>query len=776
MDDYLDGTGPSLDSLDNVSLLPERIIDESETDDELRALPVIETLAALEVLDSQIISSADEEAVEFLIDSAIAKIWNHTFLDEKAAIEQLRNYDGTGYSERVRSRFLEQFDGAKTLIVPDGYSFAPNGIVTEPNLMQRLTAHLVSSKRRFGNWSGTGAGKTLSAILASRIIGSKVTMICCPNAVVKGWRDCIKETFPDSVVHTKNFDAPIKNSEGRHVYLVFNYESFQQENSEYRTKALIDRHRIEFVVIDEIHQSKQRTAENHSRRKKVIAGLLSAATEKNPDLYVLGMSATPVINNLYEGKSLLELINGLEYSDLKINPNLANCMSLYQKLVTNGICWMPRYEQVLDEQLIEVDCSEYVDDIRVLAGSKSMVDLEEILTRAKLPVIKENIRPKTLIYTHYVQGIAEQLRQAIAADGWKVGMYTGEEKGGLEDFIKGDLDVLIASSAVATGVDGLQRVCNRMIINSLPWTHAEYEQLRGRVYRQGQKQERVEIIIPLTYADVAGQEWSWCRSRWNRILFKKSIADAAVDGIVPEGHLRSPAQAYQDVMSWLERLDKGIIHEVTRRKIHIPLSDKVIQTRTREYGDFSKLNNRINSSRSERTHERFRSDPKEWEHYHALYREARKSWPLIPYEEIVKWFQKRPEMVVGDFGCGEAKLAELLINTVYSFDHVAINENVTACDISHVSLDSESLDAAVFSLSLMGSNFTDYIVEARRCLKLDGHLHIAEATSRFSDLASFTTDLSKLGFYVLKVEQKSKFTFIHAIKNEEESQILKLSF
>jgi hypothetical protein len=44
-----------------------------------------------------------------------------------------------------------------------------------------------------------------------------------------------------------------------------------------------------------------------------------------------------------------------------------------------------------------------------------------------------------------------------------------------------------AQAAVATGVDGLQQVCNRLIINVLPWTHAEFEQLIGRIYRQGQQ-------------------------------------------------------------------------------------------------------------------------------------------------------------------------------------------------------------------------------------------------------------------------------------------------
>jgi hypothetical protein len=38
--------------------------------------------------------------------------------------------------------------------------------------------------------------------------------------------------------------------------------------------------------------------------------------------------------------------------------------------------------------------------------------------------------------------------------------------------------------------------------------------------------------------------------------------------------------------------------------------------------------------------------------------------------------------------------------TVYSFDHVAMNNNVTSCDMKKVPLADEALDVAVFSLSL----------------------------------------------------------------------------
>jgi hypothetical protein len=363
------------------------------------------------------------------------------------------------------------------------------------------------------------------------------------------------------------------------------------------------------------------------------------------------------------------------------------------------------------------------------------------------------------------------LRAALEEDGWKVGFYTGDDKSGLDAFINGDLDVLIRSSAIGTGVDGLQRVCNKLIINVLPWTHAEFEQLKGRLYRQGQVRDKVRIVIPLTYAYIGGEQWSWCDSKMQRFQCKKSIADAAVDGVVPEGHLRTPAQAYQDVLGWLERLDSGAVAVITRPKIVVPLPDTDrtdVERRQYRYGDFSTMNRQWNQSRSDTTHKRLAENPEEWAYYHTLYREARKKWPVVPYEEVIRWCERRSDYFIGDFGCGEAQLAKALLgrHTVYSFDHMALTEDVIACDMTHVSLDDASLDVAVFSLSLMGSNFTDYLREAHRTLKLDGHLHIIEATSRFKDRARFLAGLKALGFAVLDVRDVWQFTHIHALKTE----------
>ncbi|MFN8785081.1 MAG: methyltransferase domain-containing protein, partial [Pseudanabaena sp.] len=128
--------------------------------------------------------------------------------------------------------------------------------------------------------------------------------------------------------------------------------------------------------------------------------------------------------------------------------------------------------------------------------------------------------------------------------------------------------------------------------------------------------------------------------------------------------------------------------------------------------------------------------------------------------------------VIGDFGCGQAKLAEALkeIHTVHSFDHIAINRNVIACDMSHTPLNDDTLDASIFSLSLMGTNIKDYILEAYRTLKLGGQLLIYHPAEKH-DRIKFTSGLTKLGFAIVKSVEVYKWHYIWAIKQGKQENI-----
>lgn len=111
-----------------------------------------------------------------------------------------------------------------------------------------------------------------------------------------------------------------------------------------------------------------------------------------------------------------------------------------------------------------------------------------------------------------------------------------------------------------------------------------------------------------------------------------------------------------------------------------------------------------------------------------------------------------------------ASRVPVLIGRVYSMDHVAVNRDVIACDMAAVPLEDDALDVAIFCLSLMGTNCTDYVPEARRCLRLDGQLHIWEPASYFSDVDAFCRDLEKLSFDVVEPRTEGAFVRIYAVR------------
>jgi len=60
---------------------------------------------------------------------------------------------------------------------------------------------------------------------------------------------------------------------------------------------------------------------------------------------------------------------------------------------------------------------------------------------------------------------------------------------------------------------------------------------------------------------------------------------------------------------------------------------------------------------------------------------------------------------------------------VRSFDLVKVNDLVEVCDMANVPLDDDSVDVAIFCLSLMGTNFLAFVREACRYTKLQ-YLHL----------------------------------------------------
>lgn len=188
-----------------------------------------------------------------------------------------------------------------------------------------------------------------------------------------------------------------------------------------------------------------------------------------------------------------------------------------------------------------------------------------------------------------------------------------------------------------------------------------------------------------------------------------------------------------------------------------------------------KPNNKFNNSKSETIHKIIQENPHILEEYHDKLDEVKKQWPFDPINVITSKINglKLPahiimKLVIGDFGCGRAKLADLLEeNKMYSFDHdKTLNDKIIAYDMKSVPLKKDGqLDVAVFCLSLMGENWPDYIMEARRCLTKNGLLFIAETTKSLSGRLSRLRDIIKeRGFEIYANQERGDFTFLEGRK------------
>ena len=555
---------------------------EGTTEYSIRDLPTLEPANILRALDKagDLVdnSATDGDKVEFLKAKATAKLWDACFQDEQALIDKLKVFpaEADSYSQEVQQAFLEEYEGARALPIPPTYGFKDlKGTPRAPKLMQRLVAYRLQRDLRILNLSGTGTGKTLSAIYAAQICNCKRILISCPNGVIDSWRRAFSSAFPSANLIIKPDGWSCEGMDGGVNVVIVNHERFQDRYSQQLLEFCMIYH-ADMIVIDEIHQSKQRTAKSCNQRRKLMKEFIRISSNINTDLRVLGLSATPVINNLYEGRSLLELIRQEQIKDVDEKVNLNSCMNLYQHFVVHGIRMNPG--QLPRTKLIhqEVDATSLLPDIVRATKKGTYHDIEQLLVEPKIACLKHSLvrRSKTVIFLTYIKNTLQPITRWLSANNFSFSVYTGDDKeaqeegftDSLDEFIRGKSEVLVATVQCAgTGIDGLQSVCNRAIFFQLPWTSTEFEQAIGRLDRDGTNFDSITVHIPMT--DVAlpdDQRWSWCRFKLDRIESKRDIAKAAVDGEIPDAAtLISPNEASKYWLKWLEKLDQEAAQATT---------------------------------------------------------------------------------------------------------------------------------------------------------------------------------------------------------------------
>lgn len=182
---------------------------------------------------------------------------------------------------------------------------------------------------------------------------------------------------------------------------------------------------------------------------------------------------------------------------------------------------------------------------------------------------------------------------------------------------------------------------------------------------------------------------------------------------------------------------------------------------------FRHLNETLYTTPSSTALTLFASSPELFAEYHAGFsQQVSSSWPRNPVDDFVTSIKTRGPLnntnntnplprrktqscTIADLGCGDAPLARALIPsftkklhlTIHSYDLHAPNQHVTVADIAKLPLRDGEADIAIFCLSLMGTNWIDFIEEAWRILRGDGkgEVWVAEVKSRFGRSGSTHT-------------------------------------
>lgn len=733
---------------------------DDQSENLLNVLPDLVT-KELKTYDKYFVSSGEKGA--YLLKESVNKIWN-CVLSSKSYLETVREMrESSGpWLTYVLDTFMMEYKSVQNEKVGPDYKFE-----YPPSLMQKLMSYRIATNPYYGNWCGTGAGKTAAFLIASRRIDARVTVCVCPNAVVETIRKSILRVYPEStIIIPKSLDDITSYDRSKYNYVILNYEKFCQSYSPALVDKLVGLNQIDFLCFDEVHRAKN----DMSSINQNLTNLRVLGGEKNPGMRVLGMTATPLINNLSEVRNLLELITGTSFEEI-MPTNLVtinNIHNAYKYLMLYGFRYVPDYKINCIEEKVDIDGTKELAEKLVGFENSEVGDIEGHMISVKYEGIRSHIKKyRTIIYTQFIKIILPRIKEELMKDGITFREYTGEidsvERDSIvSDFAQHKFDVILASSPITTGVDGLQKICDTIIILSLPWTNAEYVQLVGRINRQGSEFGSVKIVVPQVKIKMNnGKEWSWDDKRFRIIKTKRTLSDAVVDGRFASIFSLNRSKLLRDAV---ESLREGIQDfTITRKKLEV----ENVETKVREYNSESIITSthqKASTSTSHRMHEWFSEDKSRWKEYHKVREENIKDWVENPITVIAERLNENPGQVVADLGCGMNKLKDLVKNykAWHSFDHCAVDPSVVEADCSdlHVYLGDESVDSAVFCMSLWGTNYLDSIKEAHRYLKTGGTLYVVEPKDKVNQ-SVLLGGVVQLGFNLtnLVLERNGKTYF-----------------
>lgn len=364
-----------------------------------------------------------------------------------------------------------------------------------------------------------GLGKTYQSLSAALLSGAKRILIICPASIQTQWMANVKLFFdyPVEILDNKGPFAPLRSP---NWVLITSYGKAKNQ----RLKALD----YDFVIIDEAHFLKNPKA-NRTRQ------ILGKGSFLNRAKQVTLLTGTPMLNRPAELYIILktfcpELLGQYKNWHWFVvrycgwagqGSNKKTEKELGQKLASFFL--RRTKEEVLEQLPSVVETVIPVEFPSALAKSLSPNDAEtyHALGVAKTEAIIEHIKlckesiDKILVVCYHQETI-QKIQTAFPDSCVIKGGMSNESKAKiLDSFITSpEVRILIGQvNVISFGVDGLQKVCDRIIFGELYWTPGVLQQAIDRLNRIGQVKETIFVDYIFAKGTLDEEIWGMLKNK-----------------------------------------------------------------------------------------------------------------------------------------------------------------------------------------------------------------------------------------------------------------------
>lgn len=225
--------------------------------------------------------------------------------------------------------------------------------------------------------------------------------------------------------------------------------------------------------------------------------------------------------------------------------------------------------------------------------------------------------------------------------------------------------------------------------------------------------------------------------------------------------------------------DKESIKKPTKKSTKvIPKSndeqkETIEQVNKRKISEYQELTKKMSIQKSETTKKMFKMTPSLWFQYHANRDFSFKGYDRqeeIPVNKIITYLETKSnkKLKILDLGCGRNLIKEHFKNNkkldIIGYDYVSYNNSI-ACDISNLPEEDETIDICVYSQSLMGSNWKEYLDEGFRVLRYNSEMIISESIERYDIIKSY---IDENGYHIKSSnnEKTNRWFYLHVINDK----------